>query len=314
MKKNIDPTTNRERNLIALPSSFVTTAMQLCHNSALAGHYGPERTLIRFRERYYLPGDRKIAFDHCKSCEACIMYKGSVAPSSTIFNYPIPSRPFEIVSFDTLGPFILSATHKYKYILVFSCHLTRYCEVVGVTDRTAENVAFAIRDRVIKSHGTPRTFMSDSAAEFCSAIVKQLCKDYDINRVNITVRYPAANGLVERTNGKILALLRTVVNAHQDNWDECLPEVQSAINSAYNVSVGDTPHFLLYGYDKILPYDLVVPSDSQEIGRNARICTRKYGEKKSYSRNCFITSSRLQRRTIILQEEKMQNAPTGNRT
>ena len=192
------------------------------------------------------------------------MYKGSVAPSSTIFNYPIPSRPFEIVSFDTLGPFILSATHKYKYILVFSCHLTRYCEIVGVTDRTAENVAFAIRDRVIKSHGTPRTFMSDSAAEFCSAIIKQLCKDYDINRVNITVRYPAANGLVERTNGKVLALLRTVVNAHQDNWDDCLPEVQSAINSAYNVSVGDTPHFLLYGYDKILPYDLVVPSDSEK--------------------------------------------------
>ena len=31
------------------------------------------------------------------------------------------------------------------------------------------------------------------------------------------------------------------------------------------MSVGDTPHFLLYSYDKILPYDLVVPSDSQEI-------------------------------------------------
>ncbi|ROT65769.1 Retrovirus-related Pol polyprotein [Penaeus vannamei] len=41
-----------------------------------------------------------------------------------------------------------------------------------------------------------------------------------------------------------------------DNWDDLLLTIQSAINSTFHSSLGDTPHFLLYGSDKRLPYDL----------------------------------------------------------
>ena len=263
-KKTYERNSKRPRNVVVMPAQLMPVALQLCHDSPLSGHYGIERTLHRFRERYYFPGDRKAIAAHYANCKTCLEHKGRVLPTTTIFNYPIPTRPFEVVSFDTLGPFTVSATMRYRYILVFVCFLTHYCEVVGVEDRTAEKVAFAIRQRIIMQHGTPKILISDRAAEFCSTLIQQLCKGMQIKRVNTCVRYPAANGLCERANGKVLALLRSVVNSCQDNWDECLPEVQGAINSAYNISVGDTPHFLLYHFDKVMPFDLMPDTEEAE--------------------------------------------------
>jgi len=78
----------------------------------------------------------------------------------------------------------------------------------------------------------------------------------NITRVNILPYRPQSNGITKRLNGPILTFMRSLVDTTSDNWDDSLLTIQSAINSTFHSSLGDTPHFLLSGTDKRLPYDL----------------------------------------------------------
>ena len=75
-------------------------------------------------------------------------------------------------------------------------------------------------------------------------------------KVQIVNYRPQTNGLVERQNRSILEHLRHYVSSTSTNWDLQLPFVQMSINSAISSSIGDSPHFALFHFDKRLPFDL----------------------------------------------------------
>ncbi len=75
----------------------------------------------------------------------------------------------------------------------------------------------------------------------------------------ITVYHPASNGLVERVNRKILEILQHVAGQFHEAWQDWLPHVAACINGSVNASTGKTPHYVVYGSEKCLPYDLLQP-------------------------------------------------------
>ncbi len=62
---------------------------------------------------------------------------------------------------------------------------------------------------------------------------------------------------MERANRKILDALCPVVNSLHDDWEDWLPHIGACINSSMCESTGKSPHYILYGEDKNLPYDLL---------------------------------------------------------
>ena len=98
--------------------------------------------------------------------------------------------------------------------------------------------------------------MSDNAPEFTSEVMNKLCKMYDINKVEITAYKPSSNGAVERANQKVKNILKSVITPATIDWDVYVEDVQLVINNSINVSTGESPHFLLYGYNKRLPISL----------------------------------------------------------
>lgn len=78
-------------------------------------------------------------------------------------------------------------------------------------------------------------------------------------------------------NRKLFNVICQVTDPY--TWDETIPDVQSTINSALNVSVGDTPHQILYDVDKRLPYDLLfaklIPVYNVKFMWGAVLCSRK---------------------------------------
>ena len=68
---------------------------------------------------------------------------------------------------------------------------------------------------------------------------------------------PSSNGLVERTNKKIIELLRKLVTPKTINWDLCLDDIQLTINNTVNSSTGETPHFILYGVERHMHYSII---------------------------------------------------------
>ncbi len=57
---------------------------------------------------------------------------------------------------------------------------------------------------------------------------------------------------------KILEVLRPIVNELLDNWEDWLPHVAATLNSSVIDSTGKSPHYILYGVEKSLPYELLI--------------------------------------------------------
>nr|XP_045587288.1 uncharacterized protein LOC123749218 [Procambarus clarkii] len=97
----------------------------------------------------------------------------------------------------------------------------------------------------------------DNGPKFNKSVLEQLATLYNIKKCNIMPYQPACNGLAERTNKKVLDALRVTVNRDSHKWDELMPLVQCSINSSVNSSIGDTPHFVLFGTDMRFPNAII---------------------------------------------------------
>ena len=110
---------------------------------------------------------------------------------------------------------------------------------------------------LICPYSTPRVLLSDIGTEFRNSVLEEICKQFNIKQTFTVAYHPASNGLVERTNRKVLEVLRPVVNGFLENWEDWLPHVAASINSNICESTGQTPYFIVYGVEKRLPYDLL---------------------------------------------------------
>ncbi len=121
-------------------------------------------------------------------------------------------------------------------------------------------MAHALVSHLICPYTTPRVLLSDNGTEFKNQILHDICTQFNIKRTFITALHPASNGLVERTNRIILQILRHLAGKFHESWEDWLSHVAASINGSINTSTGKTQHYMLYGYDKRLPYGVMVHS------------------------------------------------------
>ena len=159
---------------------------------------------------------------------------------------------------------------------------SRYVILDKLKDRTSESVARSLVDCVISEYNAPQTLTSDNASELCSNIMIDTYKLFGIKHSRITPYHPQSNGLAERNNQKVLRILRTVTAAHQKDWDEYLKLTQSAINSAFNSTIGDSPHFVVFLNDKILPQDRLLQLEDEEEIKTTSEYLKTMLQKKQY--------------------------------
>ena len=252
----LKPCKNNGSSHLFIPKSLVPKVLMICHSHKLAGHPGVKKTHNLISKNCFWKHCRRDAKEFVLNCDVCQLSKGNVMKWVPLEPYPCDLLPFQCVSIDTMGPFPRT-TNGNRYILVFVDYLSRYTEIVPVKDRTSTSVAEALRRRIITPHGCPQALLSDNALEFTSELFRKLCEFYQIKKVNIVAHKPFSNGLVERTNRKILEVLRTLVAPKTGDWDLSLDDIQLTVNNTVNEATGETPHFLLYGVECRLPFSLL---------------------------------------------------------
>ncbi len=129
-----------------------------------------------------------------------------------------------------------------------------------IKEKTAKNVVHALVSKLICEFSSPRVLLSDNGAEFRNRFLQEICNQFGINHTFTVAYHPISNGLVERTNRKILEVLRLVVCSLLHSWEDWLPHVAASINSSLCESTGQSPHFIILGIEKRLPYDLLSSS------------------------------------------------------
>jgi len=264
-----DPRLIRNKVKVVIPQILVVRVLQLNHDSKFCGHAGIDRTIRRIQTNFWIKGLREIVTKYVATCPMCLSTKRKYTKDCEIRMFPVPSRCFEQVHLDLVGPLPRSERGR-KYIMVVTDRLSRYTIAESITDKSAETVVEALHRRIIVEYSTPSVLLSDNAKEFVSELMSEMCRYYGVRKVHCASYHPASNGLVERANAKVVAALRTSVSQNQTDWDTLVPYAQVAINCAYHHSIGDVPHYLVYLQDKVLPYDLLIREASQAVTPGSR--------------------------------------------
>ncbi len=66
--------------------------------------------------------------------------------------------------------------------------------------------------------------------------------------------------LLNKQIEKILEILCHLAGKFHESWEDWLSHGAAFINGSINTSTDKTPHYIIYGFDKRLPYDVLVHS------------------------------------------------------
>ena len=228
---------------IAVPSTLLKKAINYVH---YRHHTGVKHTLFGFKLLYYHPNERSMVMTYVANCDVCKILKGRVDVPIEIQTAPTARKPFEAVAIDFLGP-LISTDSGNRYILSCVDLFSRFSVLNALPNCSSEAVISCLIN-IFDKFGYPKILLSDNALEFKANSVQLFAKLNSIIKKEVLPFSPFFNGIVERRNTGITRLLKLYLNwVPHNNWDAFLSTVENAINNQLNISLGDTPAFVVFG-------------------------------------------------------------------
>lgn len=117
---------------------------------------------------------------------------------------------------------------------------------------TAAAVTRILFEEVIAHFGCPNTVISDNGKQFDSRVFRSLLKELEIKH-RFTPPYTPQSNPVERANRTIKTMISQYCGEKHRHWDQKLPELVMALNTARQESTGFSPAFLNFGRELEVP-------------------------------------------------------------
>ena len=124
-------------------------------------------------------------------------------------------------------------------------------------DQTAETVATCLVDQVFARFGVCQQLFTNQGRNFESRVILEVARLLGIKKTRTTPYHPRSDGMVERHNRTLEAMLSIWTNRLQDDWDQHLSLLAIAYRSAPHSTTGETPYVLNLGGEVTLPVDLL---------------------------------------------------------
>jgi transposase InsO family protein len=158
-----------------------------------------------------------------------------------------------------IGPF-KKAQGGYTHMLVAIDKFTKWIEYKSITSLTLAEAVEFIQD-IIFRFGIPNSIITNLGSNFTSSEFFDFCEQRSIQIKYASVAHPRANGQMEMANGMILEALRKKVFDKNENftgkWIRELPFVVRSLRTQPSRALhGNTPFFMVYGSEAVLPADL----------------------------------------------------------
>ena len=244
-----------EMEQLVLPRKFRRAVLQVAHEIPMAGHMGRNKTTQRTLRRFYWPTIFRDVKEFCRTCPDCQKASSRKGPRAPLIPLPVIEEPFYRIAMDIVGPLPRSWSGN-KYILVLCDYATRYPEALPLKTIDAEHIAEALIN-VFAGWGVPREILTDQGSNFTSQLLAELYRLLGVKALRISPYHPQTDGLVERFNQTLKAMLRKTVTEEGKNWDKLLPYVLFAYREVPQVSTGFSPFELLYGREVRGPLDVL---------------------------------------------------------
>ena len=205
---------------LVVPRCLRDTIFNDSHHTTYGGHFGITHTHSKIQLHYFWPEMSDFVKDRISACHKCVARKSPVNRHQPMGHAPVSGR-FERVAMDLLDVSVISAK-GYRYILVVCDYFTKYTEAYPLKDKTARSVVDALMDIWLPRYGFPLFLHSDQGKEFDNVMIHKLSELLATVKTKTTPYHPRSDGLVDRFNRTLLAMLAMFVSQEHDNWDDLL--------------------------------------------------------------------------------------------
>ena len=197
-----------DHSQVCVPKKLRNEVLKLAHDTPMAGHLAAKKTRERIWSEFYWPGMCSDIRRYCQSCDQCqkVTPRGRVA-KVPLGRLPLMDLPFQRVAVDLVGPMIPASDRGNRFILVMVDYATRYPEAVPLRSIDTEHVAEALWEMWSRL-GIPQEVLSDRGTQFTSEAMKEVHRLLAIKGTTTTPYHAQCNGLVERFNATLKAMLR----------------------------------------------------------------------------------------------------------
>ena len=266
VKKYVFDNKQRFETTVVAPNC-AALLLRLAHDEL--GHNGSARTYMLLKRNYYWKGMKSDINQYVKQCKEC--QKHNIQPVPYVKgHFTTPRMPMEFISMDLIGEFNESSRGN-KYALTVICMHTGYTWCVPIKSKHASRVIRAYLDNVYAEFGGSRKILSDNGSEFKNQYFENVAKTIGVKyKVYSPPFHPQSNGRIEGFHKFLKACMAKHITKDVE-WDEVIPLATAAYNFFPNEHSRESPFFLMFGRDPIIPLTNLLEPKVRYLGSDENI-------------------------------------------
>ena len=259
---------NNTYKTIVLPRALTAQILKIAHDNL--GHNGTHRTYTLLKRLYYWKGLKPCVTKHIQRCYQCQRRNKQVVKYATL-HFDVATFPTQFISMDLIGEFHPPTTKGKRYALTVICMLTGYVFCIPLKTKTAEEVLQAYIDKVYLKFGGSMKILSDNGTEFKNKIFEQVANELGVvYKLHTPPYHPASNGRIEGFHAFLKACIFNHI-APQLEWDDLVPLACAAYNFIPNEHSKESPFFLMFRRDPILPLNTLLEPKIRYLGNDINV-------------------------------------------
>ena len=253
----------KNKKRIYIPAELRREALREYHDARPAGHPGVGAMMKKVLRHLWWPTIHRDVRQYVRGCQTCQAAKVNThptAPPITPHDVTTNPFPFKQVSVDLVTN--LPPAKGFDSILtIVDQGLTKGAYFLPTNKMAmSADIATLYHNTVYPNFGIPDAIISDRGPQFVSSFTRDLYSKSGIEMKATTAYRPQSNGEAERVNQEIGTYLRMYCAEKPDDWSLYLADAQFAHNSRIHSTHGQTPFYLLHGYEPTAyPSDIANP-------------------------------------------------------
>jgi hypothetical protein len=263
---------------LVLPKCMRKEVFKQLHASRTAGHLGAGKVVPKVRQRFWWHHLKSDIENWCRQCEVCQRIKHPQRKGRAPMQRYTAGETMQRMAIYILGPLPVSSAGN-RYILVASDYFTKWTEVFALPNQEASTIADVLARFMFCRFGIPTELHSDQGRNFSSKLFAEVCQLFGIRKTQTTAFHPQSDGMIERFNRTLEAMLRGYVASNQLDWDDHLPYLLMAYRASVHETTKYTPNYLfLSGRELSMPLDLQFgspPGESPQLTTDYAIGLRE---------------------------------------
>lgn len=247
-----------------VPRDDTNVLLNKFHDLPTGAHLGIFKTHKRLSLHYFWKNMYKDVVNYVNSCTVCKENKPTnTARPGVMGSAKQVSLPFEALCIDLLGPFPTSMKQNTN-LLVCSDYFSKYVMLFPIRNATGTAICRILEEKVFLVHGVPKIIYVDNGPQFISKQFNELINKFNIPHIYYNPKYHPQVNQAERAIRNIVYAISSYVKTNHRKWDEFIPQLQCALNTAVSESTKFTPYFLVHGREMYVDGSLYNVSETPE--------------------------------------------------